>query len=150
MAAGNWTFYRPAYLDIMQGDIDLDNDSFRMVLLTASYTPANTHSAWSDLSAAEASGTGYTAGGEAVTVTVTESGGTINVDSGDVSWASSTITAKYAAIVRDADGNGSLAAGDIPLCYVDLDTGGGSLSTTSGTFSVTVSDYVNVNIPDGV
>lgn len=138
-AAGNFLLYGNALEKIADGTIDLDTDSWRVVLLTSSYTPSqSTHATWADASAAEASGTGYTAGGEAATLTLSRSGLAVTIDTADVSWTSSTITAKYAAIVRDADGNGSIASTDLLLFYVDLDTGGGSISTTNGTFAITI------------
>jgi len=83
-------------------------------------------------------GTGYTASGKAITPTLSRSGNVVTLDCDDQTWTSSTITAKYAAIIRDADGNGSLAAGDIPVMYVDLETGGGSLSSSNGPFTITI------------
>lgn len=119
--------------------MDLDGAAFRIVLLTSSYTPAQTtHGTWADMSAAQVSGTGYTANGLSITQSVSRSGAVVTFDCDDKSWASSTLTAKYAAIVRDADANGALATGDDLLCYVDLETGGGSVSTTAATLSITM------------
>lgn len=139
MAAGNWIVYSNARELVNEGTLDLDSDSFRMVLVTSSYTPAqNTHTAWSDISANEVSGTGYTANGQAITQTVTRSGNVITFDCDDKSWASSTITAKYAVIVKDADSNNALASTDVPLCYADLNTGGGSESSSGAAFNVNI------------
>lgn len=139
MAAGNFLAYGAALEGIFSGTIDVHNDTFRMVLLTSSYTPnQSTHSTFADISAAEVSGTGYTAGGEACDLVVSRSGLVVTVDGADGIWPTSTITAKYAAIVRDADANGALASTDLLVSYCDLDTGGGSLSTTNGTFTVTI------------
>ena len=139
MAAEAWLVFGPAVENITDGNIDLDSDSFRMVLVTSSWTPSqSTNGTWSDLSANEASGTGYTANGQAITQSVTRSGNTVTFDCGDQSWASSTISAKYAVIVRDGDSNGALAAGDLLLCYSNLDDTGGSLSSSAGTFAVSI------------
>jgi hypothetical protein len=136
-AAGNWLLYGPGWEAIFKGTIDLENDNWQIVLLTSSYTPAQTtHATWADLSAAEVSGTGYTAGGVSATLTVSRSGLVVTVDTANVSWTEATITAKYAAIVRRA--GGSLASTDLTLAYVNLDTGGGSLSSTNGTFAVNI------------
>lgn len=138
-AAGNWLVYGPAWEDIFDNTIDLDTDTWRIILATSSYTPnQSTHATYADVSAAEATGTAYTAGGQVVGLSLARSGLAVTLDATDESWASSTITAKYAIIVRDADANGALASTDIVLAYVDLDTGGGSLSTTNGTFSITM------------
>lgn len=137
MPAGAWKVYGPALEAIHEGVIDLDTNTWRLVLLTSSYTPdQSNHDTWSDMSANEVVGTGYTANGKLLTQTVTRSGLVVTFDCDDQSWASSTITAKYAVIVRDADANGALAGTDLVLCYCDLETGGGSVSTTSGLFSV--------------
>lgn len=142
MPAGNFILYAYAMEKILDGVIDLDNDSFRMVLLTDAYTPdQNAHDAWSDMSAAEISGTGYTADGAAVTLTLNRVNNEVAVDCGNVSWAASTLTAKYAAVVRDGDGDGALAAGDIPVFFCDLETAGDgsqSVSSTNGTFAVNI------------
>jgi len=140
MAAGNWVVFGHALEQLLESNLDLDSSTFRMVLVTSSYTPnQGTHDAWDDISANEvAAGGGYSTHGKLLTVTSTRATNVITFDCDDQSWISSTITAKYAVIVKDADANGSLAATDIPLCYVNLDTGGGSLSSSSGTFSVTI------------
>ena len=140
MAAGNFILYSNALEKMLDGTIDLDTDSFRMVLVTDSYTPAqNTDVAWSDISAAEvANGSGYATHGKALTATLSRTDNVVTLDCDDQTWTSSTITAKYAVIVRDADGNGALAAGDIPVSYVDLETGGGSLSSTNADFTVSI------------
>lgn len=140
MAAGNWIVYGPALEAYHKGTIDLDTDTFRMVLVTSSYTPAqNTDDAWSDISANEvAAGGGYSTHGKLVTQSVTRASNVVTFDCDDQSWTASTITAKYAVLVKDANGDGSLAAGDVPLAYCDLESGGGSLSSTSDAFSVTI------------
>lgn len=140
MPAGNWKLYGPALEAIAKATIDLDNDTFRMVLVTDAYVPDQANDAtWAAISADEvAAGGGYAASGKLLTQTVTRAGLVATFDVDDQSWAAATITAKYAVIVRDANADGALAATDIPLCYVDLDTSGGSLSSTSAAFSVTI------------
>lgn len=140
MPAGAWKVYSAAMENITEGLIDLDTNTFRMVLVTSLYTPAqNTHATWADASTFEVAGAGgYSTHGKLLTCTVTRSGAVTTFDCDDQSWTSSTITAKYALIVRDADANGSLASGDLLVAYVDLETGGGSVSTTAGTLSITI------------
>ena len=49
--------------DIMNGSIDLDTDTIKVMLVTSTYTPnQDTHTKRSDVTN-EVSGTGYTAGG---------------------------------------------------------------------------------------
>lgn len=139
MAAGNWIPYTVNMTDVVvSGGIDLDSDTIVCVLLGTGYTPGRTtHSTWADVSAQEISGTGYTAGGVALTTkSNTHSGGTGTWDADDVSWSTATITAKYAVLVRRA--GGSLVSGDLLIAYVDLNTAGGSstVSSTGATFTV--------------
>jgi hypothetical protein len=144
MAAGAWITFSEGIFQTLTGGLDLDTNTFRMVLVTASWVPNKDRVGlrWSDISANEvAAAGGYTTHGKLLTCTVTRPGSPqdqIMFDCDDQSWTSSTITAKYAVIVRDGDANGALAATDIPLAYVDLNQGGASVSTTNGTFAVNI------------
>lgn len=139
MAAGNWIMFGNAELRMKDGTIEWGVDAFRMALLTNAYTPSLEHTAWSSLSGAEvANGNGYATHGKLLAVTEARTNQVVTLDGDDQSWTGATFSAKYAAIVHDADGNGALAAGDIPIAYCDLDTGGGSLSPVAGTLSITI------------
>lgn len=141
MAASDFFLYANAWEAILDGTIDLANDSFRLALVTSSYTPAQlTHAAWSAISGNEvANANGYTTHGKALTQSFTRSGLSIPFDVDDQVWtASGTLTAKYAVIVRDADDNGALAAGDVPVAYCDLNSGGGAVSATDDDFTITI------------
>lgn len=140
MPTGNVAIYGAAKEGIAKNTIDLDTHAFQVVLVTQAHTPVvNTHSTFADVSANQvAAGGGYSSGGVALaSVTVVRAAGTVTFDAADTSWASSTITAKYAMILKMA--GGSLVSGDLLLCYVDLDTtsGSSSVSTTGGTFQIT-------------
>jgi hypothetical protein len=133
MSAGNFTFYNEFKESLAKADIDLNGDTFKAVLLTSSYSPnVATDVNLSDISANIVADADYTE--QTLTnVTVTESGGTVTFDADDISFGSSvTITAKYLAIYDDTVANDPL------IVYVDLDTGGGSVSSTSSTFQVTI------------
>jgi hypothetical protein len=115
------------------GDVPIDylSDTIKCALVTSSYTPnQSTHEFWSDVSANDVSGTGYTAGGQALaSKTVSASALVTTMDAADPSWASSTITARYAVFYKDT-GTGSTS----PLiAYADF---GGNISSTNGTFTV--------------
>lgn len=101
----------------------------KVMLCTSSYTPSQTnHTVKTDVTN-EVSGTGYTAGGAYLTSpTYTRSSGVTTFDAADTSWASSTITARYAVIYDDA------AANDPLIAYVDF---GADVSSTNGTFQLT-------------
>lgn len=140
MAAGNFIWFGNALEAIGNKLIDFDADAFRLALVTASWTPnQDTNATWTNISANEvANGGGYTTHGKLLTATWSRSGHVVTLDFDDQSWASSTITAKYAVVVMDADANGALASTDLVVGYLDLISGGGSASTTDGSFSVTI------------
>jgi hypothetical protein len=114
--------------------IDLNSDSFKVALCTSSYTPdQDNHDFFNDITN-EVSGTGYTAGGAALTsptFSYTGASNTFAWDAADVSWSSSTITARYAVIYDSSPGT---SATNPLVAYVDF---GADVSTTSGTFTIT-------------
>ena len=90
--------------NIMNGNIDLDNDTIKVALVTSAYTPnIDTDEDFADVTN-EVSGTGYTAGGNtlantAVTADTTDDEGVFDAD--DTTWTTSTITARGAVIYKD-------------------------------------------------
>lgn len=82
-------------------EIDLDTDALKAMLCTSAYTPdQDTHQYKSQVTG-EVVGTGYTAGGQALTgVSVVYAPGTniLTFDFTDPSWAASTITARYLVV----------------------------------------------------
>ena len=95
--AATMVIYNSFIDGVSRGQIDLDAGlTVNAMLLTSSYTPAQAHDSRDDLTN-EVTGTGYTAGGETVTVTVTTVG------------ASNLTRLTLGEAVWDADG-GSLAA----------------------------------------
>lgn len=137
MAAGNWTVFNRAKLKLANGTFDLDTQTFKMALCTdaqalaATFAGSSTDCRYADLTDEVASGGGYTTGGKTLTPTWTQATGTITFDCDDQAWTSSTITAKYAVIYADN-------TNDDLLCFCELDTVG-SVSTVSGTLTVTIS-----------
>jgi hypothetical protein len=137
MAAGAWQVFNIAKEKLADGTFDLDTNTFKMALTTdaqalaATFAGTSTNAQYSDLTAEVANGGGYTTGGKTLTPTWVRSTGTITFDCDDQAWTSSTITAKYAVIYADNAGNDDL------LCFCELDTGG-SVSTVSGTLTVTI------------
>ena len=208
--------YDNAKLKIDEAAMNFSADTFRLILVTSTYTPSvPTDATYANVSADEATGTGYTAGGQALTgvslvygatalptigaggsgyavsatFTVTVSGGTsttaaqvsvttnasgvvttinsvvvvgsytvlptnpaattggtgtgltlamvwgVLVEAATVTWTTATISAKYAVVVHQA--GGSLASTDLLVGYVDLNPGGGNISSTAGNFVVT-------------
>jgi hypothetical protein len=128
MASG---LYAITFLNALKNDlgVDLDDttaDRFKVMLVTSSYTPDfGTHDFKADVTN-EVVGTGYSADGESLSsVTLTQSGGTITFDADDVTWTSSTITARGAVVYDNT-------LVDQPLiCYIDF---GADKSSSSGDF----------------
>jgi len=100
-------------------------NAFKMALYTSSATINATTTAYS--SSNEASGTGYTATGQAVTaVTPVLSGTTALVDFADLTWGSSSITARGALIYNDTQS-------DKAVIVLDF---GSNKTSSSGDFTV--------------
>ena len=120
-------------LDTTQLAIDLDLETHKVAMFTNTITPnfsTDTAFGVSPYNANEVSGTGYTAGGVALTSTaVSESPtGTLMWDGADTSWASSTISsARCALIYADA------LAGNNAIVLVNF---GADYSTNNGTFTI--------------
>lgn len=83
--------------------VNFGSDTIKVALFSNSYTPnASAHEFFSDLTN-EVSGTGYTAGGTALTTkTVTFVGSSLTTfyDSADTVWSGATITARYAVVYK--------------------------------------------------
>lgn len=128
--------------DIMNGGIDLDTDTIKVALVTSTYTPnIDTHEDFADITN-EVTGTGYTAGGATLSVTVsvdnTDDEGVF--DATDVTWSSSTITARGAVIYKDT---GTPATSPL-ICYIDF---GEDKVSSSGDFTITwaTEGIINLN-----
>jgi hypothetical protein len=123
--------------NVVTGAIDLDTDTFKMLLTTGTVlgaTEKDTFDYRNDITTEHANGSGYTTGGAAVTLTVAAVDGTnddIEVTASAVSWTSATITATGAVIYKS---RGGASSADELLCYIDF---GGTVSSTNGTFTVT-------------
>lgn len=115
---------------------NLTTDTLKVMLLSA-YTVGSTQDTAQYLSdvlavATEATGTGYTAGGQALSsVTWTASGHVYTLDAADTVWTSSTITAAYAVIYDSTPGTN---ATNPVIGYLDF---GASIPSTSGSYTIT-------------
>ena len=89
------TSFKKALLD---GEMDFSSDTtqtYKIALYTSSATLGASTTAYSTTN--EVTGTGYTAGGETLTVVApTTSGTTAYLDFSDVTWSTATITARGA------------------------------------------------------
>lgn len=127
--------YGSFFLSLANKEMNLGSDSLKAMLLTSTYAPnQDTHRYKSDLTN-EITGTGYTAGGQALTsVAVTYDGAsnTWKLTSANPAWASSTLTARYLVYY---DATPATDATRPLIAYVDF---GADVSTTSGTFTDTI------------
>lgn len=117
-------------VELLKGVHDFTNstgDSFKIALYTSSADLSAITSAYTT-SNEVANGNGYTTGGAALTnVTPTSSGTTAFTDFDDVTFSSSTITARGALIYNDTE------AGDPAVVVLDF---GSDKSSTSGDFTI--------------
>ena len=98
-------------LELLSATHDFDNDTFKFALYTSSATlNADTTAYTTD---GEASGTGYTAGGEDLTVALTATSGTsAYVDFDDVSWSAATFTARGGLVYNSSKSDKAVAVID--------------------------------------
>ena len=127
--------YGPFFLSLANKEIDLDSDTLKVMLCTSSYTPnQDTHRYKSDVTN-EISGTGYTAGGLAltsVTVSYDAPTNTFKLDAADPTWPTSTITARYAVFY---DATPATDATRPLIAYVDF---GADVTSSGGPFTDTL------------
>lgn len=105
---------------LIDGDFDFDTDTFKIALYTNSATLDASTTAYT--STGEVSASGYTAGGNTLTVAKGITGGTAYISFTDTSW-SAAITARGALIYKD---------GGAAICVLDF----GSDKTSTTTFTV--------------
>ena len=105
---------------LIGGDFDFDTDTFKIALYTNSATLNADTSAYT--ATGEVSASGYTAGGNTLTVTTGITSGTSFISFTDTSW-SAAITARGALIYKD---------GGAAVCVLDF----GSDKTSTTTFTV--------------
>ena len=118
-------------LGLPKGNFDFDVDTFKIALYTGAAAIGPDTTAYT--TSGEASGTGYTAGGETLTVSVTPTYGnntygipTAYVSFSNVSWASASFTARGALIYNSSKSNKSVAVLDF----------GGDKTVTDTTFTI--------------
>lgn len=115
--------------------VNLSTDSLKVMLLTT-YTYANTHTTITDVKGAgsETTGTGYTAGGVALSSPTIATSGLVTTitTSTNPSWTTATFTASYAVWY---DAQGGTDATNFPFAYWDF---GGAVPVTASTYTLTI------------
>lgn len=132
MASGIYNIFKS---ELMKKSVDLVNDTIKVALVNNSHTFAAssvTNDTWSDISANEISGTGYTANGQnlagkAVTVDNTDNEGVF--DATDIAWSSASFSAYHAVLYDDT----MTSPADMLICSIDF---GGVQTVSSGTFTI--------------
>jgi hypothetical protein len=128
--------YNSFIRDVLVGNIDMDTDTFKVMLTTSAYTEnKDSHDKRDDVTG-EVTGTGYTAGGASTTVTVAAvdtANDDVEITIGAASWATSTITARKAVVYKS---RGGASSADELVCVIDF---GSDVVSTAGTFTLTAS-----------
>lgn len=129
MASGVYTAWHTA---CNKGDVDLDSHTIKLAIMNNSHTFNPDHDGWADVSANEASGTGYTAGGKAVTglaVTSDDANNRTKITCDTVEWTGATLSGYHAVAYDDTH------ASKVLLASFDF---GGVKSASGGPFTVTI------------
>lgn len=129
--------------DVANGNIDFAVDTFKVMILTATYTPSQAHAKRSDLSN-EVSGTGYTAAGFAITVaSVARASGVTSVtfDIATLAGPVSGFTGRYAWIYKS---RGGADTADELVAMIDHGSG---VAADGGAYRVTPSSALTITVP---
>lgn len=116
-----------------KGDVDVDTHTFKVAILNNSYAFNPDHDSWSDVSSYEITGTGYTAGGQALTGVVATSEDGLNLckfDADNAVWNDASFSGYHAVIYDDTN------AADVLIASIDF---GGIKTVTAGTFTLNFS-----------
>ena len=136
--------YNSFMRDIATGQVDCDTDTFKMLLVTSTYTATKSHAKRSDITNEVAAGSGYTTGGNACALTVAATDNVNNdveISFSVTSWTSATITARAGVIYKS---RGGASSADELVGYVDFLS---NITSTNGTFAVTVSTPLSLTNP---
>ena len=121
------------FLDYL-ASADISDDTFKVALVTSSYSPdKDTHEHFDDVTN-EVSGTGYSAGGNTVTGTLTLSTANdrLTLEFASTSWTSATITAR-GAVYYSSTGTASTST---LIAFNDF---GSDVAVTAGTLALAAS-----------
>jgi hypothetical protein len=125
-------WYSNAFLKAFNKEIDWGTDTIKVMLCTSTNTPHQDNHTYKTSVTNEVTGTGYTAGGATLaskTNTYSTTTNIITFDAADVTWATSTITARYAVIY----GSTGTDATSPLLGYVDF---GSDVPSVGGSFVI--------------
>lgn len=130
MAAGTWTMTSAGRTSLLNGDFDLDTDSFKVALFLSTSNIGSGSTTYAGVTNEHSNANGYTTGGIAVTLTLAGTT-TVTVDfATDPVWTASggSITARFAVLYE---------VGGKVLAYCLLDSAPADVTATTGnTFTV--------------
>lgn len=125
MAAGPWLLTNSARTKLLNGQFDIDSDSWKMALFLSTSNLGAASTTYAGVTNEHANANGYTTGGIAIALNLAGTT-TVTVDiTTDPVWTASggSIVARYAAIYE--------VGGDV-LCYCLLDSTPADVTTTTG------------------
>ena len=123
-----------ALLKALNKEVNYLTDTIKVMLCTSIYVPDQDAHIYKSSVTGEVVGTGYVAGGATLTdktMVYVAGTNTITLDATDVTWATSTITARYAVIY---DAQTAVDATSVLLGYVDF---GADQISSIGNFTIT-------------
>jgi len=108
--------YTRFFLDLAIKALSWSVDAIQVALVDSTYTPDKDHTRWvtgSDPYDSQITGSGYTAGGATLanaTAVIDTTNDLVKLDGDDVTWATSTITARNAVLFDSTIANKNLVA----------------------------------------
>lgn len=124
MASG---IYERFKANLMNKEVDLEADTIKVALMDNVHGFTATHNTWSQVSANEISGTGYSSPGQDLAGKAVTQAATTDWDATDAQWTTATFSAYHAVLYDDT------LAGDDLICSFDF---GGEQQVTGGTFTI--------------
>ena len=122
MASGIYDRFKA---NLMNKIVDMESDTIRVALYDNSHSFNAGDTAYTATN--EVSGTGYSAGGEALASKAVTEASTTKFDATDTAWTSASFTAYHAVMYDD-----TLAGNDL-IASIDF---GGAQTVTAGTFTI--------------
>lgn len=125
--------YNRFFYNLSVGNIVWGTDTIKVALVSSAYSPNKDSTDWAATRAPytdEVTGNAYTAGGASLTgcaATAVNASDLSNMDATDLTWATSTITARYAVLYDDTLANNDL------ICCFDF---GSDKSSANGAFTL--------------
>lgn len=123
-------FYDSGLVKVLKGELQLMAGDIKVLLVGAGYVPNVAHTVKTDIGANEIAGTGYVAGGKALTtksIVTVDAKAVFKCD--NISWDESTLEARY-GVVYEATSNALLG-------YIDFEK---LVSTTNGTLRIATTE----------